>query len=108
MADLRAIRATNQPNYQTLTDQAIKRAHTQTHGDLPVRGEREAHSPATLMPHISESGTTINALGLHGTAGGTRHDGDWGARKNRRTEADTRQQWRTQDENQGGLKQRRY
>ena len=94
MAGLRAIRATNQPKYQTLrlTRPSGTRTHTQTNGDLPVRGGREAHSPATLMPRISESETTINALGLQGTAEGRTDRPDMmGGRKNGRTEADTRQ-----------------
>ena len=64
---------TNQPKYyQTLrlTRPSGTRTHTQTNGDLPVRGGREAYSPSTLMPRISESETTINALGLQGTAEG--------------------------------------
>jgi hypothetical protein len=83
MAALGAVRATSQPNPSHLI-RPTPGHQAQTFG---VR-EREAHSPATMTPQISE---TINAMGLHGDSGGTGHDGGWGEEDGRMEAVGTRQ-----------------
>lgn len=81
MAGLGAVRTSSQPNPPHLI-------RLTTGHQAQTFGVREAHSPATMTPQISE---TINAMGLHGDSGGTGHDGGWGEEDGRMEAVGTRQ-----------------